>query len=334
MRKDYLGNVSLDSVYFGGGTPSLLSPEELETLLNKIGEHFPLKPDAEITLEANPDDLSPGKLEGYRGIGLNRMSIGIQSFAEADLKFMNRVHTADEAHQSIDLCQEAGFDNLSIDLIYGTPTMDGEQWNANLTETLSYGLPHISAYCLTVEPKTALAVMVEKGKVADVDDAVASVQFERVMDVMDEAGYEHYEISNFCLPGYQAKHNSSYWTGETYLGIGPSAHSFDGKSRCWNLSNNTQYIKAIQSEELPSEAENLTQKERFNEYVMTSLRTSRGCDPAFVQQNFGDDFSASLTSGAKKHIERDLIDPGGSALTLTRKGKLLADHVIADLFLT
>jgi len=333
LRKDYLEHKNLDSIYFGGGTPSLLSAQELDIILEEIAVHFSINEKAEITLEANPDDLELQKLRDYKALGLNRLSIGIQSFGEQDLKFMNRVHNSQQGIAAIEMVQQAGFENFSIDLIYGTPGMKDSQWLENLNKTFELQIPHVSAYCLTVEPKTALAHNIAKGDIQDVDEEQAARQFEMLMTEMELHGYVHYEISNFCKPGFKANHNSSYWIGEPYLGIGPSAHSYNGSSRQWNVSNNSQYQKAIQSDDVPAEIEELNSKQRFNEYLMCSLRTMEGCDPVYVKETFGEEYADLLLKNALVPLENALLESRGSVLKLTRKGKLLADNVISDLFM-
>ncbi len=332
-RAKYLDTKTLESVYFGGGTPSLLSVAEIRALLDEAKAHFSLSKDVEITLEANPDDLDSNKLRELKTAGINRLSLGIQSFHEADLKFMNRVHDTSRAHRCIKQVKEAGFHNYSIDLIYGTPGLSEAAWRSNLEQVRSYEVPHLSAYALTVEPKTVLAYRISKGLVPDVDEDLAANQFNILMDFAEEAGYEHYEISNFCQPGHQAKHNSSYWQGAAYLGIGPSAHSFNGKTRSWNINHNTKYIKALETGDLPLETEHLSTTEQYNEYLMISLRTAWGYDPKEVKKRFGEAAADALVQGSQKYLSDQLMETKGTNFRLTRKGKLLADHIIADLFM-
>jgi len=333
LRKDYLGDTTLMSIYFGGGTPSLLEPDEINSLIEHLSAYFTISTDAEITLEANPDDLTPEKLKGLRQTPVNRLSIGVQSFSDADLKFMNRAHNAHDAVACLKNALEAGFSNLSIDLIYGTPTLSKEQWQANLSTVIELNIPHISAYCLTVEPKTALQHFIEIGKVAPVDELLSEEQFQILAQTLANKGYQHYEISNFCLPGHIAKHNSSYWTGKHYLGIGPSAHSFNGISRQWNVSNNAQYLKSIGQNIIPFEMEVLSVDDRFNEYLMTTLRTSWGCKFDYIQLNFGSNYMEHLRKGIEKYIIGGKMSIVEGTLYLLPHARFTADAVIADLFI-
>lgn len=328
LRKEYLEEKELSSIYLGGGTPSLLKQDELSQIFDKIQQLFSIKDNAEITLEANPDDLTEEKLKMLSHSPVNRLSIGIQSFSDEDLQFMNRAHNAGEAHQCIELAQKYGFQNLTVDLIYGAPTTTDKQWLQNIDRLFEYDIPHLSCYCLTVEPKTALAHFVKTGKVADVDDEQASRQFDILMEKMEDKGYEHYEISNFAKPGWHAIHNSNYWRGEAYLGVGPSAHSYDRKSRQWNVANNSKYIKAIKEGVIPSEKELLTPEQRYNEYIMTGLRTKWGVeleriDPAFQKY---------FVQESKPYLEEGKIEKKGGAFVLTRAGKHLADRIAMELF--
>jgi oxygen-independent coproporphyrinogen-3 oxidase len=328
LRSGYLGGAELASVYLGGGTPSILESAEIVGLFEAINRHYRVAPDAEITLEANPDDLDADKVADLRAYTpVNRLSIGIQSFDDADLRWMNRAHSAGEAHACLERVAAAGFDDLTIDLIYGAPNMPHERWRANLRTAIGYGVPHLSCYNLTVEPGTALHHFVAKGKSAPVDDVHSAEQFEILLDATEAAGYEAYEISNFALPGRYARHNSSYWSGAPYLGIGPSAHSFDGRERRWNAANNARYVRALQEGVVPFESERLTPAQRYNEYVMTALRTQWGVDPERLEAHRG-------------HFEREarpLLDGGALALrdgryVLTRQGKLMADRIAMALF--
>ncbi len=330
MRKDYLVDKMLTSIYFGGGTPSLLDGEDLELLFNKIYELFDLKKGAEITLEANPDDLNVEKLKMLKDTPVNRLSIGIQSFSEADLRFMNRAHSSREAHQCIELAQAHGFENLTVDLIYGSPTTSDEQWIQNMDYLIDYKIPHLSCYCLTVEDRTALAHMVKTGKVANVNDEQASRQFDMLIDKMTSNGFEHYEISNFAKPGWHAIHNANYWKGKPYLGIGPSAHSYNGKSRQWNVANNSRYIKGISNRELPFEIEQLSHEQRYNEYIMTGLRTKWGVEISKMEEAFRPHFLREIKSFLE---EGQVIEKNGN-YTLSQKGKHLADRIAMELFKT
>lgn len=333
FRKDYLTDKRLDTIYFGGGTPSLLTAAELAFLFEAISRHFEVSPGAEVTLEANPDDLTPERLASLRQSAVNRLSIGLQSFSEEDLRFFNRAHSADEAARCLDLALEAGFDDLSVDLIYGSPTTTDAQWERNLDEVFRRRIPHLSCYALTVEPQTALDHFVRKGKAPQVDEAQAARQFSYLAQRAASEGYAHYEISNFALPGRYARHNSSYWKGEHYLGVGPSAHSFDGASRQWNVAHNAKYLKALQSESPQGffEREELSVADRYNEYIMTGLRTSWGVSLEQIQ---------AIDPQAAPHFQREayifleqgqLVQSGGRFF-LSPQARFLADGIAAALF--
>src|ERR1700712_1599535 len=276
LRKDFLGGETVETIYFGGGTPSLLSGEELSLLINIITDIHTVSSDAEITIEANPDDLDQQKLKSLRQTPVNRFSIGIQSFFDDDLAWMNRVHRAREAEASVKRAQDAGFENITVDLIYGYPLLTEQKWKHNLDKAFELQVPHVSAYSMTVEPRTALASFIKKKKQAPMNDEQSSEQFIELMNAMEAHGFEHYEISNFCKPGHYSRHNTNYWRGIKYLGIGPSAHSYDGEKRQWNIANNAKYMQAIEKKTIPAEIEVLTEENRLNEYIMTSLRTQWG----------------------------------------------------------
>lgn len=331
LRYTYLADKKIETIYFGGGTPSLLSGNEINRIIGHLQKYFDLSPTIEITLEANPDDLSDKKVSEFRQTPINRFSIGIQSFFDADLRYMNRAHTAQEADASIKRVQDAGFESLTIDLIYGTPTMTSSQWKTNLKKAISLQVPHISAYCLTVEPNTALAHFVKTGKAADVNEDYAAEQFETMVETLTKNDFIHYEISNFCKKGKESKHNSGYWLGKHYLGLGPSAHSFNGVSRQWNVAHNAQYIQSILKKEIPAEIEHLTPNQRFNEYLMTSLRTIWGCDLKKVQTDFGSHYVDHLQPLVTPFLEKEILLKKEDTLTLSTKGRFLADGVISDL---
>jgi len=332
LRRDYLPGRSLTSIYLGGGTPSLLTAGELNRLFEGIDRQWTIEAGAEITLEANPDDLTQEKLKALRQTPLNRLSIGIQSFAEADLRFMNRAHNAIEARACIEYAQDLEFDNLTIDLIYGSPTTSDEQWEQNLQITFDYEIPHVSAYALTVEERTALHHFIEAGKAPPVDEEQAARQFEMLMRAMRVEDYEHYEISNCALPGWHSRHNSSYWTGVPYLGLGPSAHSFNGRSRQWNVANNMQYIKLLNDEAAApstfSSHELLSPVQRYNEYVMTSLRTKWGCQLKKIDQAFRGHFLENI----QPCLQNGTVRRRGERFFLSDQGKLLADRIAVELF--
>lgn len=323
LQKDYLGNEPVETIYFGGGTPSLLDTEELESLLKEIKTVFPVINKAEITLEANPDDISEKKLLAWKQAGVNRLSIGIQSFFDEDLTWMNRAHNAEQAINNLALAKKL-FDNITVDLIYGTPQLTNEKWKQNVDTIISLNIPHVSCYALTVEPKTPLDKMIQQHRSENVNPDKQSEQFLLLMGWLAEAGYEHYEISNFAKPGWQSRHNSSYWQGKKYLGLGPSAHSFNEKERQWNIANNTAYIKSVNTGKIPFEKEELTPTQRLNEYIMTSLRTAEGLKLSVAGNE--------LLQKSKKFITSGLMKLHSDSLVLTREGKLLADGIAAELF--
>ena len=331
LRKNELPEGKIETIYFGGGTPSLLQPEELQKIFDTIYANFDISEDPEITLEANPDDLSEEKIKMLEASKVNRLSIGVQSFFEEDLKLMNRAHNSEEALKSIKLARQY-FDNISIDLIYGIPGMNVERWKENLQITLDLGVPHVSSYALTVEPNTALKKFIEKGKVKPVDDEMAKTHFEILVETLVNAGFEHYEFSNFGKPGYFSRNNTAYWLGKTYLGIGPSAHSYDGNSRKWNVSNNSLYIKALEKNELPLETETLTLTDKYNEYIMTRLRTKFGVSLEEVGELFGAELQKHLQKNVRFLLEKDLLKNENGVYHVTSKGKFLSDGIAADLF--
>ena len=334
LRQGYTGGEPIETIYFGGGTPSLLDAGELETVLNQIRTLFPITADAEITLEANPDDIDTARLQSWRKAGVNRLSIGIQSFFEEDLQWMNRAHNAIQAADCIRLAQAEGFDNISIDLIYGGPTLPDSHWKANVDRAIGLQIPHLSCYALTVEPRTALDKMIHQHKKQDVNPDDQARQFLLLMDWTALAGYQHYEISNFAQPGRRSRHNSSYWQRKTYLGVGPSAHSFNGTSREWNVANNAKYIDALatSSESFIAERETLTPVQQLNEYIMISLRTMEGSDLQHMSARFGAERMQEMERRAAVYILDGKISVVENRLQLTQAGKLLADGIAADLF--
>jgi oxygen-independent coproporphyrinogen-3 oxidase len=331
LRKNYLTEPVL-TIYFGGGTPSLLPSVDIKKFLNSLSDTFPVEELSEITLEANPDDITAQKLQEWKEIGINRLSIGIQSFFEEDLRWMNRAHTADQAASCIQLAQEAGFHNLTIDLIYGTPTLSDENWKKNVNIAIALQIPHLSCYALTVEPSTALEKLIKQNKMPDVDSEKQARHFELLMQWLNDAGYEHYEISNFAKPGFRSKHNSSYWRGKQYIGLGPSAHSFNGQSRQWNVSNNALYIQSLSSDTIPFEKEVLTKEQQLNEYIMTSLRTIEGLSLQKVLKDYGEDKFEIILKTASSHLKNEHLVVENEYLRITRQGKLLADGIASDLF--
>lgn len=339
-QKDYLGGHPVSTIYFGGGTPSLLSEMELGKILDTLNRYYPVTPDAEITLEANPDDLNPGLLRAYKNCGVNRFSLGIQSFSDADLSFLGRRHDTSSAIQAIRDILEAGFAYLSIDLIYGIPGMSWQHWEKNLEVFFSFELKHLSAYALTVEPKTTLDLMIRNKKMPAPDEEDTIQHFQLLMKKMAEKGFEHYEISNFTKEGQYSRHNSNYWKGIPYLGLGPSAHSYNGRSRQWNVSSLKEYIRNL-SDGMWYEEETLTPVQKYNEYIMTSLRTMWGCDSKKIISDFPeltDRKGLTLTDFFRKQarllIEKELLFESDGIYYLTETGKFFADGVAADLFFT
>ena len=322
----------IETIYFGGGTPSILQIADLKFLIDEVYRNFKVVENPEITVEANPDDLTENRIIELSKNKVNRLSIGIQSFFEDDLQLMNRAHNVEEAKKCLQIATEY-FDNISIDLIYGVPEMSNEKWLQNIETALSFGVPHISSYALTVEPKTALHSFIQKGIIPQPDDEVAQEHFQILVDKLSENGFIHYELSNFGKENYFSKNNSSYWLGKKYIGIGPSAHSYDGKNRGWNVSNNSLYIKSIQENKLPIEIETLTKTDRYNEYIMTGLRTIWGVSLERIEQEFGKTYLDYLNQQASKFIEDHLLFVDDNILRTTKKGKFLSDGIASDLFL-
>lgn len=332
MRKEEFKNDIVETIYFGGGTPSILTIEDLRLLIDEVFKNYNVIENPEITVEANPDDLSNDRIIELSNNRINRLSIGIQSFFEDDLKMMNRAHNAHEAKKCLEEATKY-FDNISLDLIYGIPGMSNEKWIQNIETALSFGIPHISSYALTVEPKTALHSFIQKGIIAQPEDEVAQEHFEILVEKLEEAGFIHYELSNFGKENYFSKNNSSYWLGKKYIGIGPSAHSYDGEKRGWNVSNNSLYIKSIQEGKLPLETETLSKTDRYNEYVMTGLRTIWGISLDRIQTEFGQIYLDYLNQQAAKYIEDHLLFVDENILRTTRKGKFLSDGIASDIFM-
>lgn len=328
----------VETIYFGGGTPSLCSTEEIRSILQRIRNRFAVSSDAEITLEANPDDITGEKLQEWKLAGITRLSIGIQSFFEEDLVWMNRAHNSEQAWKSLVLATEY-FDNITIDLIYGTPGLTDEKWKQNVDRVINLGISHISCYALTVEPKTPLQKLIREHKAADVNPDQQSAQFLLLMKWLEEAGFEHYEISNFAKPGFRSRHNSSYWQGKPYFGFGPSAHSFDGASRWWNIANNSSYIRSIEDGKIPFEKEELTPVQQVNEMIMISLRTMEGLNTDRLIheiKEIGEEdvmqMKQTILEASAGYIKKGLMVKEGDWLRLTKEGRLLADGIAADLF--
>ena len=334
LQKDYLQGESIATIYFGGGTPSLLSIEEIQLLLAELRTTFPVRTDAEITLEANSDDITADQLLGWKDAGINRLSMGVQSFAEEELRWMNRAHTAAQAFDSIELSLKHGFTNMSIDLIYGSPLLTDERWKQNVAIATTYNIPHLSCYALTVEEKTPLHKQISQHIKADVDADKQARQFLLLMQWLQEKGYEHYEVSNFAKPGFRSQHNSSYWKGEKYLGLGPSAHSYNGTSRQWNIANNNSYIQSINNGIIKSEAEVLTPTQQLNEYIMIALRTIEGMDLKKIATTFGASQANVITKRLQRYINNRLVTHNNHIIQLTNEGMLMADGIAADLFMS
>ena len=332
-KKDRITD-QVGTIYFGGGTPSVLPAKHFEKIFNTITKNFSVSSDAEITIEANPDDLTASKITELRRLPVNRFSIGIQSFFEEDLLWMNRAHNAIEAETCIKRSQDAGFENLSIDLIYGYPLLTDSKWLHNINKAISFETPHISAYSLTVEPRTALASAIKRGQDIPLNDEQSAAQFITLIDELQEGGFEHYEISNFSKPGKYAVHNTNYWRGITYLGIGPSAHGFNGNVRYLNVANNAAYLSSMELGKIPESIEELDLYDRFNEYVMTSLRTMWGTSLDKIEQEFGKFFLVDTLKTIKIFIERQWLINEDGHLKLTIDGKLFADYIASELFLS
>jgi oxygen-independent coproporphyrinogen-3 oxidase len=332
LRRDYLNQETVETIYFGGGTPSLMPVSAIVDILESVCSRFTISPNPEITLESNPDDMQPDRLKAWKEAGVNRLSIGVQSFFTEDLLWMNRAHNAEEALLAIGQAKSFGFDNFSLDLIYGLPGLTDEKWGINLHTAMSLEPAHISCYALTVEPKTALFKMIESKRIPAVQPEKQASQFLIGIQELESAGFEHYEISSFARPGKRSRHNSAYWQSKKYLGLGPSAHSFDGVSRQWNISNNALYIKSLKAGQLHFESENLQPRDILNEYIMTSLRTMEGLDLQYVSAHFGKEKEILLRNNAVVYIRSNQMERNNEKLVLTKNGKLFADGIAAALF--
>jgi oxygen-independent coproporphyrinogen-3 oxidase len=331
LQKNYLNGETIETIYFGGGTPSLLTEAEISLLINTITDLHTVASGAEITLEANPDDLDKNKVRALTQTPLNRLSIGLQSFFDEDLQWMNRAHRGEEAETAVKRAQDAGFENITVDLIYGYPLLTDKKWNYNLDKVFEFEVPHVSAYSMTVEPRTALASFIKKKKEPAMNDEQSAAQFIYLADAMQQHGFEHYEISNFCKPGHYSRHNSNYWKGVKYLGIGPSAHSFNGETRQWNIANNAKYTGEMMNGKIPAETEVLSETDRLNEYIMTSLRTQWGLDLDKLN-SIAKGSDTELLKNAPEFFEKGYIEQQNRIIRLTPTGKLYADHVAGELF--
>ncbi len=332
LRKIEFQDELVETIYFGGGTPSVLELDEINFLINTVYDNYSVSQTPEITLEANPDDLSEARIIAFSQSKINRLSIGIQSFFEDDLQMMHRAHNSAEAKKCLEIATHY-FDNITIDLIYGIPGMTNEKWLYNIEIALAFNVPHISCYALTVEPKTALSKLIQTGKIAEPNDEVAQMHFLTLVETLENKGFVHYELSNFGKENYFSKNNSAYWLGKKYLGIGPSAHSFDGISRSWNISNNSLYIKSIQENNLPKEVEILSKTDRYNEYIMTGLRTIWGVSFEKIASDFGNDYLDYCQNQMQKFLKDDLLFVENNILKTTKKGKFLTDGIASDLFM-
>ena len=333
LQKKYLNGEIIETIYFGGGTPSILDSEEISNIINRLSKFFHFKDNVEITLEANPDDINNKKLKELKSTEINRLSIGVQSFFDDDLKYLGRIHNSEQAKNSIKRAQDAGFENLTIDFIYGIPTLSNKKWKENLQKTFELEIPHISAYSLTIEPNTPLEIFIRKGKSENINENKSVEQFKILMEQMKSNDFIHYEISNFCKSGYESKHNSNYWKMKKYLGLGPSAHSYDLDSRQWNISSIDKYIEFINNKKLHFEREILTEKQKFNEYVLTSLRTIDGCDLDLIKNKFGINYVNHCNSKAASFIKDRKLKVENNVMLLTNEGKLFADGISAKLFI-
>lgn len=333
LRKNYLGGEMVETIYFGGGTPSLLSVKNIEEILELLNKNYEIISSPEITLEINPDTIDREKMSSLKQIGVNRMSVGIQSFDDDDLRYLGRRHDSRHAMQVLEDLKQTDLEKITLDLIYGMPTLTEEKWNKNLDIFFSTGITHLSAYALTVEPKTILGQRIEKGELQSVSEEDTIRHYNILVDRTKENGFEHYEISNFAKEGFRSQHNSIYWRDEKYLGLGPSAHSYDGNSRQWNISNLTKYIQLIGNSEDYFEKETLSLEDKFNEYVMTSLRTSWGCDIEKIERDYGKSYAHHFLKNIKKYLENGEMLKENNTYFLSEEGKLFADGIAADLFL-
>ncbi len=333
-QKVYLRGEAIETIYFGGGTPSLLTKQELDWIFNSVYKNYSVISQPEITLEANPDDLNQEKIKILREAGINRISLGIQSFDDKVLKFLNRAHNRQDAITCVNQLRESGIENISIDLIHSIPGQNDHLLSLNLGEVIALAPQHISVYSLTIEEKTVFGKWASRGKVKVVDETHSATQFEQVMDTLTDCGYQHYEISNYCLPGFSSKHNSSYWQQKPYLGVGPSAHSFDGETRQYNVNNNHRYLMSLNKGSIPYEKEILTKENKINEYIFTSLRTNRGCDLSYLIRTHDYDLMSINTTYIQSLLDHGFVTLSENVLSLTRRGKLMADKIASDLFAT
>jgi oxygen-independent coproporphyrinogen-3 oxidase len=333
LRKDYLQGEKIKTIYFGGGTPSVLESDEIKRILDHIHRVFEVEKEAEVTLEANPDDLTPSMIRGLKESTVNRLSIGIQSFRDKDLKMMNRAHNASQADYAVKASQDGGFENITIDLIYSIPGLSMREWKMNLETAIQLHVQHISAYSLTIEPGTVFGNYQSKGKLIAVDQDFSGDQFLTMIETLNKAGFDQYEVSNFCLPDFESKHNSAYWNGARYLGIGPSAHSFDGESRQWNIANNSVYVRFLEKNEMNFEREILDERTRINEYIMTGLRTKWGIDNELLRSKYHFDLFKEYEEMIFELKHKGKLNIDESTMRLTKEGLLMADRIASDFFI-
>ena len=331
LRADEFKNKTVETIYFGGGTPSILDVDEIKNIIKTIRQYYKVIEIPEITLEANPDDLTDDKIKELAQTEINRLSIGVQSFGDKELQMMNRAHSSEEVKQCLHTATQY-FNNITIDLMYGIPGLSNEEWKQNIQQALKFGISHISSYALTVEEGTALADFIKKGTYPAIDESLAAQHFDILVNTLTQAGFDHYEISNFGKPNFYSKHNTSYWLGKWYLGFGPSAHSFNGNIRSWNVANNAKYIKSLSENSLPSSQEILTVKDQYNEYIMTGLRTIWGVSLEKVSQDFGIKTSIFLEKQIQPFLENGTLMLKQNQLKTTQKGKFLADGIASELF--
>ena len=332
-KKDYLFNKEIETIYFGGGTPSFIQTSHINSLIKKIFSLYQVKADVEITLELNPDDISENKLRELKSTGINRLSIGVQSFHDEDLKFMNRSHDGNMARNSIAIAKKLGFKNITIDLIYGLPNLSNKKWEENLNAIKQLKINHFSAYALTVEPKTKLDYLIKNKKVDPISDEKIEEHFKVLQKISAKIGFVQYEISNFCKDKLISKHNSSYWKRKKYIGIGPSAHSFNGNSRQWNVKSNSKYVLKLKSQQEYYEIEKLSENEKYNEYVLTTLRTMWGVNQKYLNKNYNKKINLKFTALIKKWIESEDVIKENENFKLSKKGMLMADGIASDLFM-
>ncbi|MBS3768787.1 MAG: radical SAM family heme chaperone HemW [Bacteroidales bacterium] len=330
LQKDFLGNRKIQTLYFGGGTPSVLASEDLECIFERLNATFGIDEEAEITVECNPDDVSVDFFSELKSIGFNRLSLGVQSFHEEDIKFLGRRHTVRQNYLAIEWAQQTGFKNISIDLIYGLPGSTSNRWKQTLETAFDFPFKHLSAYHLTIEPGTHFGVLFKKGELSEISEEDSLDQFRILMEYSKNMGFEHYELSSFALPGYYSRHNTGYWWQKPYLGLGPSAHSYNGEMRQWNVAHINTYIHSVLNGKIPCEKEFLTMQDRFNEYLITRLRTQWGVDLATIEGKFGRGYKDHFLTAARSFLDQQYLERNGNIVALTNKGKFISDAIIRE----